>query len=1004
MSDNRYYLRSKDDLNVLNNQQQIQNTGTLSTGRTFGLNNGLQSPYQGNALTNNLIQNNSLSRPTIPPGFQYNTYSISNTNRPIVGNNAYSEQANLLECFLKDGSGADAIMNKLKTNNFEEKTNTSDTTSVHLNCITNLIGEHLTMEEIRYLDKKNGRRPSTNNIQSYVSGYGSNYNNGLSQAMGGNNVNNPINNGMSVNTTNNNGLMNGFQSRFNNPLSSTSNPVANPLTPQFQNRFATLNNPQGNLNNGLISNNQNQTMSNNISLPFPQVGNGMIQNSLTSPSNALQTGFNTNTGLNTNPRPPFGLNNNLLNQNNTLQTNNIQNPTLQLNPLQNNNLQLGSTFPPKLNSPLGNSNLNNNNLLGNNVSSFGQGFLGQNNNLLNTNNTLNNSFLNNIGGDNNGLLNNNTTNMLINKPNTGGIGTTFNNPLVSNSYPSNTLQNNFLPNSNQTIRPLGFQAQPILSNPLQSFGTNSLSMNTYSNNNLLMGQNNLSFGTNNLSQGFGLGLGMGTGSGLGNNSLIGNNSIGMNKPFEIKHGNILGFNLDTLQDPKTLSLTFNTNINPQPSMSILDKVTIGPKSNYLQGNNNFTFNTNILGTSTKENNMSQILMTTSKDPYGITERSEEVLRTIEKSKPRDLIKNTSSSADKNYFTNFKPLSNTISFNNKNDVVFKTGGKLSGGLTNKTYMKPLQLSVIKEANNSGKKSHYTDINSAKFDNFKHKTVKDELKGVDSILKLKVRKPTNIESHKTEFKAIKTHIEGLLNLKIELPEMKKSFNITIAKQQTGEFLKKAIREELSAKFQIDIDTEDIVVMSKEKPVGDKHILGDDLFITDGLVVYLNRPNYEDNYSSNEMDILDVSDSVDYCPVTKKFRTIPSIEQLKKMKHLDLKRVKDFQVYNEFGVITFKDETDVTELNLDEIIVLEHRCFSVYNNGNVPEFGKKLNKPAEVKLFNIIDEEIEYSEEEYRARKEAFEERIKINGNARLLVFDWTENYIIIEVENFNNKINN
>jgi nuclear pore complex protein Nup98-Nup96 len=983
MNDHRYYTRSKDDMGI-NQQQQNVNPGTLSTGRNFGLGGGIQSNNLFNLDTfqNQGINNFGLNMSSgVNTGFNYNTYSVSNNTslRP----SGYNEQATLWEIFLKEGSGSVTIENKMKTNIFEENLGLSNSSNNmgHLNTFINLLGEEVSIEEVRYLDKRLGHRPQVS-VQNYLQP--------LSSPQGFN-VSQTMNSGFPVSGSNN--LTSGFGNRI--PLNNmTTTTVTNPLTPQFQNRFASggiggsLSNPIGGLNN------QN-TVGNNVSLPFPQVGNGMIQTGMQQPNLSSNLQNNMNTGLNS-LRPHFGI------QNNTLQTGTLQNNfPMQAtnNPLQTNNPLLNRStnqFP----QTTGTNNFNGDQIgiLGGTPSFHNTGTntgLMPNTNLLNggIGNQLNTNLTNPLSTNRMGTGTLNTSLSTGPGLNTGfntgintGVSSGFNNN-ITGGFNSNIQTNNLLTNPFPTSQGGITNTGMGLTNPLQ-FGMNT--NNLLTNNLQFQGQPNL-LQTNTYNT---------IGHGMGSNLITGMNNLNV-KPPDIKPGNILGFNPDTLKDPKTLTyLSYNTNINQQPQMSILDKTSIGPKTyNYITGNNNITFNSSTLQSTLQEKNINQMISQTSKDPYGITQRTEALIKTIEESKPRDY--QLMRSEDKSYLNSLKPLSSSVSFSNNNGIIFKSSIKPlkeSNVTLNKAYMKPTQLSIIKETNNSGKKSSYNEVNNVKWgsDTYKAKH-KEELKGFESMLKLKPRKKTFIEPI-LETTTKKNNIEGILNLIVNIPDQNINFTLKLNKKQTGAALRKSIKEELRNLHNLEVETDDIVILSKEKPIGDKDILEEDLFIKDGVTVFLDRrPN---DKKSEILQNDDFNFSIDYVyPTTGKFSTKPSMNEIMRMKPEELRQVEDFCVYNEHGEIKFIGYTDISGIDLDSIIILEPRCFSVYHGQEVPQLGQKLNKQAEVRLNNIIDEDVEYSEGEYLSRIQAFREKIEGTGNAKLIVFDWTENYIIIEVENFN-----
>jgi hypothetical protein len=79
-------------------------------------------------------------------------------------------------------------------------------------------------------------------------------------------------------------------------------------------------------------------------------------------------------------------------------------------------------------------------------------------------------------------------------------------------------------------------------------------------------------------------------------------------------------------------------------------------------------------------------------------------------------------------------------------------------------------------------------------------------------------------------------------------------------------------------------------------------------------------------------------------------PSLRSMRKM---DLTKIKDFTVYREgFGCIKFLGETNVENLNLDEIISIDKKSVTVYaDETKKPKYGEALNKPAIITLLNVF-----------------------------------------------------
>ena len=63
-----------------------------------------------------------------------------------------------------------------------------------------------------------------------------------------------------------------------------------------------------------------------------------------------------------------------------------------------------------------------------------------------------------------------------------------------------------------------------------------------------------------------------------------------------------------------------------------------------------------------------------------------------------------------------------------------------------------------------------------------------------------------------------------------------------------------------------------------------------------------------------------------------------------------MKDFKIWNEYGQIFFKGETDLTEQDLSEIVTIADKTIEVYpdsmkEQNKYPSQGHKLNRAAEL-----------------------------------------------------------
>ena len=87
---------------------------------------------------------------------------------------------------------------------------------------------------------------------------------------------------------------------------------------------------------------------------------------------------------------------------------------------------------------------------------------------------------------------------------------------------------------------------------------------------------------------------------------------------------------------------------------------------------------------------------------------------------------------------------------------------------------------------------------------------------------------------------------------------------------------------------------------------------------------------------------------------YYAIPSLERLAKMPASQLRAVRGFRVGRTgYGEITWLGETDVTGVDLDSIVNIEHGDVTMYSNaehGSKPSVGTKLNKPALIVLERV------------------------------------------------------
>ena len=64
-----------------------------------------------------------------------------------------------------------------------------------------------------------------------------------------------------------------------------------------------------------------------------------------------------------------------------------------------------------------------------------------------------------------------------------------------------------------------------------------------------------------------------------------------------------------------------------------------------------------------------------------------------------------------------------------------------------------------------------------------------------------------------------------------------------------------------------------------------------------------------------------------------------------------MKNFSISNEFGIIEFPGETDLTDVDLADVVTIEDGGVEVYDEKRhipYPRVGQKLNRPARITLF--------------------------------------------------------
>ncbi|CDW77103.1 UNKNOWN [Stylonychia lemnae] len=90
----------------------------------------------------------------------------------------------------------------------------------------------------------------------------------------------------------------------------------------------------------------------------------------------------------------------------------------------------------------------------------------------------------------------------------------------------------------------------------------------------------------------------------------------------------------------------------------------------------------------------------------------------------------------------------------------------------------------------------------------------------------------------------------------------------------------------------------------------------------------------------------------PPKQGYRIQPDMADFARMTLMDLHRVENFIIQNEFGCIMFEGPTDLSEVDLGDLVTIKHKSAEVYDDRRhkKPEIGQKLNKKALITLFKF------------------------------------------------------
>lgn len=84
---------------------------------------------------------------------------------------------------------------------------------------------------------------------------------------------------------------------------------------------------------------------------------------------------------------------------------------------------------------------------------------------------------------------------------------------------------------------------------------------------------------------------------------------------------------------------------------------------------------------------------------------------------------------------------------------------------------------------------------------------------------------------------------------------------------------------------------------------------------------------------------------------YKTRPSVDVLNSMSHDELKSVSEFSIMNEFGVIRYKTQVDLTEVDFMNDVVIQKGKILLYKGKKIPQVGSGLNSAAFVILFGCF-----------------------------------------------------
>ena len=136
---------------------------------------------------------------------------------------------------------------------------------------------------------------------------------------------------------------------------------------------------------------------------------------------------------------------------------------------------------------------------------------------------------------------------------------------------------------------------------------------------------------------------------------------------------------------------------------------------------------------------------------------------------------------------------------------------------------------------------------------------------------------------------------------------------------------------------------------------------------IVLEINKKiNEKDSKEERRIEMIEEinnPDLDDICPkkllpvfTKSNYNIHPPMTEIARMKTKEIKKVKDFSIWNEYGKIEWLGETDLTEINIDLWVLIKKEGVEVYpedlfSESAKPTRGTKLNKQCIITLNNIF-----------------------------------------------------